>query len=201
MLQERKHTVLLIEADRSLRRLITLGLQYRGMHVIEASSPASLPTIQSQIPNVVVLDIDGEVGSNHALLSTFQTHPYFSSVPLIVLAWDCLIPGGNYLQSSQTSITCLAKPFDARTLHTTIEQIQDTSKGSSSASRQEIPLAKRSAAPTPSIWPLITAAGLVLSLIGLMTQITLSALGMLVVLFALLWWTLGTKTEPEPLAV
>ncbi len=201
MLQERKHTVLLIEADRSLRRLITLGLQYRGMHVIEASSPASLPSIQSQIPNVVVLDIDGEVGSNHALLSTFQTHPYFSSVPLIVLAWDCLIPGGNYLQSSQTSITCLAKPFDARTLHTTIEQIQDTSKGSSSAYRQEIPLAKRSVAPTPSIWPLITAAGLVLSLIGLMTQITLSALGLLVVLFALLWWTLGTKTEPEPLAV
>lgn len=201
MLQERKHTVLLIEADRSLRRLITLGLQYRGMHVIEANSPASLPAIQSQLPDVVVLDIDGEVGSNHDLLSTFQTHPYFSSVPLIVLAWDCLVPGGNYLHSSQTSVTCLAKPFDARTLHTTIEHIQDTSKGSNSASRQELLLAKHSVAPTPSIWPLITAAGLVLSFIGLMTQITISALGLLVVLFALLWWTLGTKTEPEPIAV
>ena len=86
MLQGRKHTVLLIEADRSLRRLITLGLQYRGMHVIEASSPTSIFALQSQHPDVVVLDIDGEVGSNHALLSTFQTHPYFSSVPLIVLA-------------------------------------------------------------------------------------------------------------------
>jgi CheY-like chemotaxis protein len=201
MLQGRKHTVLLIEADKSLRRLITLGLQNRGMHVIEASSPTRIPVLPSQLPDVVVLDIDGEVGSNYTLLSTFQSHPYFSTIPLVVLTWDCLVTGGNHQDNSQTSTTCLAKPFDARTLLTTIEQIQDTSKGSGSASRQEILLAKHSVAPTPSIWPLITAAGLVLSLIGLMTQITISALGLLVILIALLWWTLGTKTEHEPLAL
>jgi len=198
MLQQRKHTVLLIEADTSLRRLITLGLQYRGMHVIEASSPTGIPAFQSQLPDVVVLDIDSEVGSNHALLSTFQSHPHFSSIPLIVLAWDGLVPGGNHQHSAQASLTCLAKPFDARTLHTTIEQIQDTSKVSISASRQE---PKHSVTPAPSIWPLITAAGLVLALIGLMTQITISALGLLVILIALLLWTVGTKTEPETLAV
>ena len=201
MLQKRKHTVLLIEADTSLRRLITLGLQYRGVHVIEASSPAKIPVLQSQFPDVVVLDIDSEVGSNHALLSTFQSHPHFSSVPLIVLAWDCLAPGGNHQHSAQTSLTYMAKPFDARTLLTTIEQIQGTSKVNSLASRQEQLLARHSATPTPSILPLITAAGLLLSLTGLMTQITISALGLLVILIALLWWTLGTKTEPESLAV
>ncbi|HEY6286697.1 MAG TPA: hypothetical protein VIX20_13620 [Ktedonobacteraceae bacterium] len=200
MLRGRKHTVLLIEADRSLRRLITLGLQYRGMHVIEASSPTSIPTLQSQLPDVVVLDIGSEVGSNHALLSTFQSHPYFSTIPLVILAWDCLVTSGSHQNGSHTSITCLAKPFDARTLHTTIEQIHDTSKVSL-ASRQELLLANRSVTPTPSIWPLITAAGLVLSFIGLMTQITISALGLLIILIALLWWTLGTKTEPESLAV
>ena len=199
MLRGIKHTVLLIEADRSLRRLITLGLQYRGMYVIEASSPTSIPTLQSQLPDVVVLDIDSEVGSNHTLLSTFQSHPYFSTIPLVILAWDCLVARGSHQNSSQTSITCLAKPFDARTLHTTIEQIQDTSKVSSGASRQEILLAKRSV--TPSICPLITAAGLVLAFIGLMTQITISALGLLIILIALLWWALGTKAEPESLAV
>ena len=201
MLQGIKHTVLLIEADRSLRRLITLGLQYRGMHVIEASSPTSIPALQSQLPDVVVLDIDSEVGSNHALLSTFQSHPYFSTIPLVILAWDCLVTSGNHQHSSQTSITCLAKPFDARTLHATIEQIQRTSKESNSVARQEQHLANRSLTPIPSIWPLITAAGLLLSLIGLMTQITISALGLLVLLIALLLWTLGTKTEPEPIAV
>ncbi len=201
MLQGRKHTVLLIEADKSLRRLITLGLQNRGMHVIEASSPTRIPDLPSLLPDVVVLDIDGEVGSNSTLLSTFQSHPYFSTVPLVVLAWDCLLTGVNHEDESQTSIMCLAKPFDARTLHMTIEQIQNTSKGSDSASRQELLLAKHSVSSTPSIWPLITAAGLVLSLIGLMTQITISVLGILVILIALLWWTLGTKTEPESLAV
>ena len=201
MLQGKKHTVLLIESDTSLRRLITLGLQYRDMHVIEGSSPTSIPTLHEQLPDVIVLDIDGEVGSNHALLSIFQSHPHFSSLPLIVLTWDCLITGDNYQCSSQTSITCLAKPFDARTLLTTIEQVQGTSKVNSLASRQEQLLARHSATPTPSILPLITAAGLLLSLTGLMTQITISALGLLVILIALLWWTLGTKTEPESLAV
>lgn len=201
MLQESKYTVLLIEADKSLRRLITLGLQYRGMHVIEASSPTKIQALPSQLPDLVVLDIGGETGSNYTLLSTFQSHPYFSAIPLVVLAWDCLVTGQNNQDSSRTSIICLGKPFDARTLHATIEQIQDTNKESNPASRQELLLAKNSVTPTPSIWPLITAAGLVLSLIGLMTQITISALGLLVLLVALLWWTLGTKTEPESLAV
>ena len=65
MLHETSDTVLLIEADRSLRRLIALGLQSRGIHVIEASSPMNLPVLDAQQPGLVVLDIDGEVGSDH----------------------------------------------------------------------------------------------------------------------------------------
>lgn len=201
MLQGRKQTVLLIEADSSLRRLITLGLQHRGMHVIEANSPATIPAPHAQSPDVVVFDIDGEAGSNHALLSTLQSHSHFSTLPLIVLTWDCPAPGNDDLYNSQESIICMAKPFDARTLHSTIEQIYDTSKESSAIARQEQLLAHRSVTSAPSIWPLITAAGLLLSLIGLMTQITISALGLLVVLIALLLWTLGTKPEPEPFAI
>jgi DNA-binding NtrC family response regulator len=201
MLQGTRQTVLLIEADRSLRRLITLGLQYRGMHIIETSSPTNLPSLESQPPDVIVLDIDGEAGSNHALLSTLQSHACFSTIPLIILAWDCQLLNGSHQNSPQTCVTCLTKPFDARTLHETIEQIPGTSKEGSFASQQELLLAKRSVTPTPSIWPLITAVGLVLSFIGLMTQITISALGLLIIFVALLWWTLGTKAEPEPLAV
>ena len=201
MLQGRKQTVLLIESDTSLRRLITLGLQYQDMHVIEAISPACIPDLNAQLPDVIVLDIDGEVGSNHALLSILQSHPHFSTIPLIVLTWDCLITGDNYQRSSQTSISCLAKPFDARTLHATIEQIHRTGKESNSVVRQEQQPAPRTVTPIPSIWPLITAVGLLLSLIGLMTQITVSALGLMVLLVALLLWTLGTKQEPEPVAV
>ncbi len=201
MLQRNSHTVLLIEADRSLRRLIALGLQYRGMHVIETSSPIDLPALEAQRSELIVLDIDGEAGSDHSLLPVAREHPYLSSLPMVVLAWDCSVPTGIQQDASQTQVTCLAKPFDARTLHATIEQILGVIKETGSASKQEVLLAAYSATPTPSIWPLITAVGLLLSFIGLMTQITISALGLLIVIIALLWWTLGTKAEHEPLAI
>ncbi len=201
MLQEKTQTILLVEAERSLRRLMTLGLQSHGMRVIEASSVEHITALQSQRPDVVLLDIDGETGSNYSLLSTLDTHPYFSTIPLIVLSWDCLLPGSKQNFHPRASLKCVAKPFDARTLHATIEQIHDAGKTSGPVSGQELLLAKRSVPSPPSIWPLIPAAGLVLSLIGLMTQIGLSALGLLVILVALLVWSLGGKPEPEPFAL
>lgn len=200
MLQRTGHTVLLIEADSSLRRLIALGLEYRGMQVIEAGLPTNVPGDFTP-PDVVILDIDGEAGSNYALISTVKSHPSLSSKPLVVLTWDCPVPFASHQNVPQTQITCLAKPFDARTLHATIEQVSSERRESSVTAKQEVLQAARSVTPAPSIWPLITAAGLLLSFIGLMTQITLSALGLLVIIVALLWWTIGTKAKPEPLAI
>ena len=202
MLHETSDTVLLIEADTSLRRLIALGLQSRGIHVIEASSPMNLPVLDAQQPGLVVLDIDGEVGSDHTLLTVTQAHPYLSSLPMVILAWDCLVPAGSHQDTFQTQVSCLTKPFDARTLHATIERILAAT--SATSQKQEVaPVAytTHSVIPAPSIWPLITAVGLLLAFIGLMTQIAISGVGLLVVIVALLWWTLGTKTEHEQLAV
>ena len=173
------------------------------MHVIEASSPTNLPILEMQQPGLIVLDIDGEAGSNHSLLSTVQAHPYLSTLPMVVLAWDCLVPVGRHQDALQMQVTCLTKPFDARTLLTTIEQILIATKeiGTENAFKQEIVPAAHTAPPAPSIWPLITAVGLLLSFIGLMTQIAISALGLVIVIVALLWWTLGSKTEHEPLTL
>jgi DNA-binding NtrC family response regulator len=201
MLHGTGHTVLLIEADRSIRRLIAIGLEYRGMHVMEASSPGDLTIFETQKPGLVVLDIDGEAGSDHSFLHAVQAHPYLSTLPIVLLAWDSLEPMSSHRNTSQMHITCLTKPFDARLLYATIEHILGTSKEKSSTSKQGVLLAAHSEAPALSIWPLITAIGLLLLIIGLMTQITISALGLLIVIVALLWWTLGTKKEPEPLIV
>jgi len=205
MLPVTRHSVLLIEADTSLRRLIALGLQYRGLRVIEASSPMNLPSIdiEAQSLSLVVLDIDGEAGSDHSLLSLVQAHPHLSTLPMIVLAWECLVPIGASHTSPQMQVTCLTKPFDARTLHATIEQFFEKAVEQETAATQaqEILLTSRRESSTPSIWPLVTAAGLLLAFIGLMIQITITALGLLIVIVALLWWTLGSKTEQKPLPV
>jgi DNA-binding NtrC family response regulator len=205
MLPATRHIVLLIEADGSLRRLIALGLQYRGMRVIEASSPLNLPSIdtEAQSPGLVILDIDGEAGSDHSLLAQAQAHPYLATLPIIVLAWECLVPVGGAQDSPQTQVTCLTKPFDARTLHTTIEQFFEKAAEQEAVAiqAQDLPLTSRSASPTASIWPLVTAAGLLLAFIGLMIQITITALGLLIVIVALLWWTLGSKAEQKRVSV
>lgn len=198
MLHETRHTVLLIEADASLRRLIALGLQHRGMHVMEASSLANLPGMKTPGPSLVVLDIDGEAGSDHALLPVAEAHPYLSGLPMVVLAWEHLVPAGVHQESAQKQVTCLTKPFDARTLHATIDQILVSTQEIAVSQKQEVLAAARSSTTAPSIWPLITAVGLLLAFIGLMTQITISALGLLVVLVALLLWSLGKKPESEP---
>jgi DNA-binding NtrC family response regulator len=205
MLPLNRQTVLLIEADTSLRRLIALGLQYRGMRVIEASSPTNIPsfTMEAQPPSLIVLDIDGEAGSDHSLLSLTQANPSLSALPTIVLAWECLVPVGAAQGSPQMQVTCLTKPFDARTLHATIEQFFEKAVEQEAAAipAQEMVAMSRSESTTPSIWPLVTAAGLLLAFIGLMIQITVTALGLLIVIVALLWWTLGSKTEQKRVPV
>src|SRR5215467_10679886 len=89
-----KQTVLLIEQDPALRRLITLGLQHRSIRVIEATSPADLPALDSneQPPDLLLLDIDGSVNSDSSVLATFQSHPHLSTLPIIVLAWENILP-------------------------------------------------------------------------------------------------------------
>ena len=211
-----KHTVLLFEQDPSLRRLMALGLQYRGMRVIEATSPVHLPDIdiEEQPPDLLLLDIDGGVNSNWSLLATIQSHPSLSTLPLVVLTWENVLLGLVDTHHSathatpatppaQARMTCLTKPFDARTLHATIENLLLESTPAPQAANaalatQELPLLARTASPAPSIWPVITAAALLLTVIGLMVHITITVLGLLIFLIALLGWTLDARPETPP---
>ena len=202
MQQATRHSVLLVEANPSLRRMIALGLQHRGLHVIEADSPASISVPLSGLPDVMILDIDGEAGNGQTLLEQAEAHPALSSLPVVALAWEDHSPAetcGIDAQKASSHIY-LTKPFDARTLHAAIEQLLFDSAETKAARKQESYLATRPTT-TPSIWPLVTAIGLLLAMIGLMLQITVTAVGLLVVMTALLCWSLGTKREPEPIVV
>ena len=195
-----KPIVLLIEADASLRRLIALGLQYRGMHVLEASSLSGLPVLEAHSPDLLVLDVDGGVNSDPSLLTALQAHPHLSTLPTVLLAWECPVPAGlagGQRNTLQAQATCLTKPFDARTLHATIDQQLLESALQKTLKTQELPLAAQTRSPAPSIWPLLTAAGLLLAFIGLMGPLAFTGLGLLIIVVSLLWWTLGTNTKKE----
>ena len=201
MSQNQKTTILLLEADESLRRLIALGLQLRNMQIIEAQSSSELLLSETVRPDLLILDVDGSVKSDWPLLAAVRSHPLLSTLPIIVLAWDCPVPTlvPDTLQSNdQPQVMCLAKPFDARTLYATIEQLlvpQSLPVGE--AAQLPVP-AFQTASSAPSMYPLITAAGLLLVFIGLMGFLALTLLGMVVVLVSLLAWTLSTGSQQEP---
>ncbi len=203
-------TVLLIEADLSLRRLITLGLQHRGMCVITASSLDNLPVLEIRSLSLLILDVDGGVHSNWSLLTAVQAHSSLSTLPIVTLAWECPpipVPAGLTDQPEDalsTSVTCLTKPFDARILHTTIEQLLLATPTSEMTALPASPVPVQAKTTAPSIWPVITAAGLLLAFIGLMGFFALTLVGLSIVVISLLLWTLGAtpsrRSAPVPIS-
>lgn len=192
MPHDTRYTVLLVESDESLRRLITVGLHQRGIRVIAASTLTDLAERPIVNPNLLVLDLDSGQGHDTSLLPTISQHPYLSTLPMIVLAWE---------PPACTSVTlplcdCLAKPFDARTLYTMVENLLVTSAANAKAQTQQAVIP---AMPMASLCPLLTAAGLLLTVIGLMLQIFVAGAGLLLIFIALLWWTLGKRQEHEVL--
>jgi CheY-like chemotaxis protein len=205
MLQGKIHTILLIEPDTSLRWLIALGLQHQGFHVIEASSPLTVPTLDAQQIHLLILDIDNDTQSDWSLVEAAQSHPHFTDLPTIVLSWERPITGklrpetiSTLAAATDTQTLYQMKPFDARILYTHIEQLlttRATKEALVAAHKEEMLVAAYSAQAPSSIWPIVTAAGLLLAFVGILLQITITILGILIVIVGLLWWTLGSKKD------
>lgn len=185
-----QYTVLLIEPDKSLRRLIALGLHQRGMQVVEAGSLATLTEQPIASPDLLVVDLDS--GAGNASLNIIAAHPYLAALPIVVLAWE---PPANPATTMLPLRESLAKPFDARALHATVENMLITSASIARQGAQQV-FAPVALTPSASLSPLLTAGGLLLIVIGLMLNLLVAGVGVLVTLVALLWWTLGKRPEP-----
>ena len=196
---EKKPIVLLIEADPALRRLLSLGLEHRGMQVVEASSPISIPTVDVQQLDLLVLDVDRGIDSDWSFFESVQMHPRFATLPVVLLAWEDQMVEAvpqSFDVAAPTQIASVNKPFDARILHRTIDQLLDAQAARAAAieaKAEEALLATYAAHAAPSIWPIVTAAGLLLAVIGMLLQVAVAAVGILIVVIALVFWTLGIK--------
>jgi CheY-like chemotaxis protein len=185
-------TVLVLEADPSLRRLITLGLWHRQFRVIEAVSLATLSPAEIQELDLLILDIDKGLTSEWPSLEMAQRYPQLTSLPKVILSWE---PSAKVAASDAVF---LCKPFDARALHEKIDEllaVRANERMAEIAQAEAVLLAAYDQHITPSIWPIITAAGLLLAVIGLLLQFALVIVGILVIVASLLLWTLGSQTQ------
>lgn len=198
--------VFLIESDMCLRRLIAIGLQSRGMRVSEFVQASQEFTVKEPQPDLLVIDVDGDVHSNWGLLQEAQALPSLSGVPTIVLCWERECQFAPALPASQFATplsqpTYLTKPFDARVLHQAMDQLlqaRAVEEAAQEADQEAALLASYSRHSAPSIFPMVTAAGLLLLVIGmLLMQFALGIAGFLIVVTALLCWTLGGE-KPAP---
>ncbi len=202
MLQGKKPIVLLIEADVSLRRLIALGLQHRNMDVVEASSFAHALSIETA--DLLIIDVDSGIHSDWSLLTSIQNSPTFATVPTIVLAWEQLPVLHTSAVATQTQVAYLTKPFDARIMQESINQllaVRAAKEAAVLAQAEAVLLATYKKQTPPSIWPIITAIGLLIAFMGMLLQVAVTILGILIVIVALLWWTLGTKPSHRTVAL
>jgi DNA-binding response OmpR family regulator len=210
MVRRMQRTILLIEADASLRWLIALGIRQHDLGVIEAHLPLDVSTLAVPQPDLLVLDVDNGIHCDWSLVEEAQHHPLFTNVPIVVLSWEpapSVSPISSSVQQAVTTtpaqVTYLLKPFDARVLYATIEQLlsmQAIQEAALAARTEEALLAAYSAHASTSIWPVVTAAGLLLAFIGMMLNIVLIIPGCAVMVTALLLWTLGTQPEQRAIS-
>lgn len=203
MSQGKKPTVLLIEADVSLRRLIALGLQHHNLHVVEASSLTHSVSIDT--PDLLIVDVDSGVHSDWSLLNAVQSTSALTAVPTIILAWEQPpILHTFSATTTQSQVAYLTKPFDARVMQESIDHllaVREAREALLLAQAEEVLLATYKTQTPPSIWPIITAIGLLIAFIGMLLQVVVTVLGLLIVVIALLWWMMGTKPRQRAVAL
>jgi CheY-like chemotaxis protein len=183
------------------------------MHVIEACSLQELPPLDDQALDLLVVDVDRGVKSDWSLLSNLREQARFAALPIVALSWENITADKALFSSSLFSslpflsshthapialpnVSYLSKPFDARALHLTISKLL-TERAAQAAAQLALAeaqvLASYEQHASPSIWPVVTAAGLFLLVVGLLLQFLVAIVGVVLILTSLLLWTLGTK--------
>lgn len=194
------NTVLLVEGDEALRRVIAMGLRHQGMSVLEASSAQQARALLDERPSLLVVDVDSGLASDRMLLPDLRAYDGLAETPAVVLAWDCS-PDLSAQVGSDGAAVCLAKPFDARRLFAEAELLlQAASQRRQAASVAAVAVGSFSSEETypsaPSIWPFVLALGVMLAVSGLLIHPALVALGVAVILGSMLLWGFEPGAKP-----
>ncbi|HEX9055950.1 MAG TPA: hypothetical protein VF818_00320 [Ktedonobacterales bacterium] len=218
---ERDQGILVIESDAALRRVMALGLRQRGFQVTEAGALGDAWERIATPPAAIVLDVGVGAGSEWMVVRSLRAHRHLARVPLVLLTWDCPIDA-ELPDRDGVRYVCLAKPFDARALYDAVEsvvrppavtlahanppRVAGTARGAGSAPMAARdgdaddlahPASERAPMAATSIWPMVTAAGATLLVVGFLIHPALVVTGIIVIIGAVVLWT-TESVEPAP---
>lgn len=122
-------TVLLMESNDSLRRVVSASLEQIGVRVLEASGADSAQAIlESEHPELLIVELDFPHGHNSKLIEAFRKHkPDHKGAVVVITAQR---PSNTWRQQYQPEAT-VYKPFDIRHLCrviTTLVKVSDSKR-------------------------------------------------------------------------
>jgi len=108
--ESKRPTVLVVDDDRNLRRIISTNLEIAGFDVVDAADGASaLSLLDGHTPDVVLLDVTMPVMDGYATLGRIRRHATASHVPVIVLTGTVTVDAVKILEAGADDF--IAKPF------------------------------------------------------------------------------------------
>src|ERR1051325_5986430 len=114
-------TVLVVEDDPTLRRVIEMVLEARGYKVAQARhGAAALEQMAVSIPGIVIADLKMPVMGGRELIEQMRLDPRLQAVPVVLLTGN---PDGALSVLGTGAI--VVKPFDPGTLASTIERLTE----------------------------------------------------------------------------
>ena len=106
----KRPTVLVVDDDRNLRRIISTNLEIAGFDVVDvADGAAALSLLDDRTPDVVLLDVTMPVMDGYTTLGRIRRHATASHVPVIVLTGTITVDAVKILEAGADDF--IAKPF------------------------------------------------------------------------------------------
>lgn len=118
-----QHTILTIEDQPDIRRLIRMTLEFKGYRVIEAGDGTEgLAMARSESPDLVLLDVMMAGMNGLAVASRMKADPGLAGIPVVMLS--ALGLPGDVSAGMATGVQgYLVKPFSPRVLLALVERL------------------------------------------------------------------------------
>lgn len=119
-----RKTVLIVEDDDDLRRMLRTALMISGFAVEEASDgAAALYRIHNQPPDVLVLDLSLPTVSGLIVYQEVAAHAHTRQIPVVIIT-------GSSMNLDHLHVPCvLRKPIDPEKLVSTVKECLNQQSG------------------------------------------------------------------------